>query len=233
MVNFENYPVFTILDTLPSILFFSTYTLLILFWAEIIHHARNQSLSFPQKLRPIFMTINMLVYLVLVACRLLLFFLYNYTFFIDIAVNAFLSVIYLCAAAGFVIYGGKLYIMLRQFPIESRGRSSKLKEVGWVTIICTTCFILRASLLIFSTVDRTIDVNDFFIGGYYFVVEILPSTLVLFILRKLPPKRDSTKTPNHPNQHHSNNFNSFTRLTTHTYDRYTPEHYQVKIDVNS
>jgi len=224
MVNFENYPVFTILDTLPSILFFSTYTLLILFWAEIIHHARNQSLSFPQKLRPVFMTINMLVYLILVGCWLLLFFLYNHTYVIDIAVNVFLSVIYLCAGAGFVVYGGRLYIMLRQFPIESRGRSSKLKEVGWVTIICTTCFVLRAALLIFSTVDRAMDVNDLFIGGYYFVVEILPSALVLFILRKLPPKRDP----------HKENpiLNSYSRLTTHTYDRYTPDHYQVKIDVN-
>jgi len=125
MVNFENYPVFTILDTLPSILFFSTYTLLILFWAEIIHHARNQSLSFPQKLRPIFLTINMIVYLVLVACWLLLFFLNNHTFAIDIAVNIFLSIIYICAGIGFIVYGGRLYIMLRQFPIESRGRSSK------------------------------------------------------------------------------------------------------------
>jgi len=214
MVNFENYPVFTILDTLPSILFFSTYTLLILFWAEIIHHARNQSLSFPQKLRPIFMTINMIVYLALVACWLLLFFLYNHTFAIDIAVNIFLSIIYICAGIGFIVYGGRLYLMLRQFPIESRGRSSKLKEVGWVTLICTSCFFIRAGLLIFSTVDRAIDVNDIFIGCYYLGVEILPSALVLFILRKLPPSKDSRS---------GSLINSYSRLTTNTYDRYSEQ----------
>jgi len=224
MVNFEDYPVFTILDTLPSILFFSTYTLLILFWAEIIHHARNQSLSFPQKLRPIFMTVNMIVYMILVGCWLLLFFMYNHTFYVDIAVNVFLAIIYLIAGAGFVVYGGRLYFMLRQFPIESRGRSSKLKEVGWVTLICTTCFILRAALLIFSTVDRAIDVNNFFIGGYYFVVEILPSALVLFILRKVPPKKDPNRS--------SSSVNSYSRLTANSYDRYGSEHYHVKIDVN-
>jgi len=214
MVNFENYPVFTILDTLPSILFFSTYTLLILFWGEIIYHARNQSLSFSLKLRPVFMTINMLVYLILVACWLLLFFLYNHTFVIDIAVNIFLSFIYICAGIGFIVYGGRLYIMLRQFPIESRGRSSKLKEVGWVSIICTTCFFVRAGLLIFSTVDRAIDVNDIFIGCYYLVVEILPSALVLFILRKLPPSRDTRN---------NSAINSYSRLTTNTYPNYTGE----------
>jgi len=214
MVNFENYPIFTVLDTLPSILFFSTYTLLILFWAEIIHHARNQSLTFPQRLRPIFMTINMLVYLALVAFWLLLFFLYNHTFLIDIAVNVFLSVIYLCAAAGFVVYGGRLYIMLKQFPIESRGRRSKLKEVGWVTVICTTCFITRAALLILSTVDRAVDVKDWFIGGYYFIVEILPSALVLFILRKLPPRRDHSRGPS---------MHSYSRLNVSgsQYERYS------------
>lgn len=227
MVNFENYPVFTILDTLPSILFFSTYTLLILFWAEIIHHARNQSLSFPQKLRPIFMTINMVVYLVLVACWLLLFFLYQHTHAIDIALNMYLAVIYLSAGFGFVVYGGRLYMMLKQFPIESRGRRSKLKEVGWVTVICTTCFILRAGLLIFSTFDLAMDVNDYFIGAYYLSVEVVPSALVLFILRKLPPKKDGATPGSTPRS------GTYSRLSSNPgYDRYGSEHYQVKIDAD-
>jgi len=220
MVNFENYPVFTILDTLPSILFFSTYTLLILFWAEIIHHARNQSISFPQKLRPIFMTINMVVYLLLVACWLLLFFFYNHTHTIDIVVNIYLSLIYLGAAAGFIIFGGRLYIMLKQFPIESRGRRSKLKEVGWVSVVCTSCFTIRTGLLMYSTINQTVDVNDFFILTYYLVVEVIPSALVLFILRKLPPKRDRLVNA------------TYTKLNPNQYDRYAAESYAIKSEIN-
>ena len=102
--------------------------------------------------------------------------------------------------------------MLKQFPIESRGKRSKLKEVGWVTLICTTCFITRAGLLIFSTVDVAIDVNEFFIGGYYLVVEILPSALVLFILRKIPPRKDHSKGPN---------MHSYSKLSSNQYDRYS------------
>lgn len=98
------------------------------------------------------------------------------------------------------------------------------EQVGWVTVICTSCFVLRAALLIFSTVDRAVDVNDWFIGGYYLVVEILPSALVLFILRKLPPKKDPTR--------HSSTVNSYSKLTSNSYDRYGSEHYHVKIDVN-
>jgi len=171
------------------------------------------------------MTINMIAYLILVACWLLLFFLYNQTFIIDIAVNIYLSIIYLGTSVGFIVYGGRLYSMLKQFPIESPGRSSKLKEVGWVTLICTTCFVVRAGLLIFSTFYRAIDVNDIFIGGYYLVVEILPSALVLFILRKLPPKKN-TKTSS------TASYNSYSRLTNNSYERYSQENYQIKIDVN-
>lgn len=41
----------------------------------------------------------------------------------------FLAVISLAAAAGFAIYGGRLFVMLQRFPIESKGRRKKLTEV--------------------------------------------------------------------------------------------------------
>ena len=50
-----------VLTDLPGLLFFSTYTLLVLFWAEIYHQARSLPTS---KLRPIFVTANAIVYLV-------------------------------------------------------------------------------------------------------------------------------------------------------------------------
>lgn len=57
--------------------------------------------------------------------------------------GCFLAVVSAGAAAGFVLYGGRLFLMLRRFPIESRGRRKKLREVGLVTTICATCFLLR------------------------------------------------------------------------------------------
>lgn len=42
----------------------------------------------------------------------------------------FLLQVSVAAAAGFLLYGGRLFIMLRRFPIESRGRRKKLREVG-------------------------------------------------------------------------------------------------------
>lgn len=57
--------------------------------------------------------------------------------------GCFLAFVSAAAAAGFLLYGGRLFLMLRRFPIESRGRRKKLTEVGLVTGICATCFLFR------------------------------------------------------------------------------------------
>ena len=82
--------------------------------------------------------------------------------------------------------------MLRRFPIESKGRRKKLREVGAVTGVCATCFLTRAALVCVSTFRNTLRLDVAGHPGlnalYYGLCEIAPSALVLFILRKLPPK---------------------------------------------
>ena len=107
--------------------------------------------------------------------------------------SLFLSFVSLVAAVSFVITGGRLFVMLKRFPIESKGRRKKLLEVGSVTFICTTAFITRAVLVTLSSVNAStkIDIltHPVLNAIYYVSVELLPAALVLFILRKLPPKR--------------------------------------------
>ncbi|THU53915.1 hypothetical protein C4D60_Mb10t19430 [Musa balbisiana] len=83
----------------------------------------------------------------------------------------------------------------RRFPIESKGRRKKLHEVGSVTAICFTCFLIRCFMVGLSAFDAeaSLVVLDHPILDliYYMLTEILPSALVLYILRKLPPKRVS------------------------------------------
>ncbi|KAM1790274.1 tobamovirus multiplication protein 1-like [Malus sylvestris] len=179
-----------LLMDLPGLLFFSTYTLLVLFWAEIYHQARSLPTD---KLRPAYYVINGLVYFTQV-CIWIFLRLSRSPVAVEVA-RIFFSVISFCTALGFLIYGGRLFIMLRHFPIESRGRQKKLEEVGWVTGICCTCFLIRCIVLAVSAFDKDADVDV--IGHpilnlvYYMLAEIVPSALVLFILRKLPPRRVS------------------------------------------
>ena len=178
-----------LMDT-PGLLFFTTYALLVLFWAEIYHQAR----SFPTgALRPTFVGVNALVYAFQGSL---------WTWegaqpkvgkILEKVSALFLAFVCAAAAAGFVVYGGRLFAMLRRFPVESRGRQKKLREVGAVTAVCATCFTVRAVMVCASAFAETkdgLDVMNHPVRNafYYACCEIAPSALVLFILRKLPPR---------------------------------------------
>ena len=164
-----------------------------LFWAEIYHQARSMPTG---SLRPTFTALNGLVYTVQAG-------LWTYESMAATDAQAaasrllsasFLAAVSLAAAAGFVLYGGRLFLMLQRFPIESRGRKKKLREVGLVTSICAAAFALRAVMVAASAADAAeldLDVSSHPLLNvlYYGCAEVLPSAWVLYILRKLPPKR--------------------------------------------
>ncbi|KAJ0252843.1 Tobamovirus multiplication protein 3 [Hirschfeldia incana] len=181
-----------ILLDIPSLAFFTTYALLVLFWAEIYYQARAVSTD---GLRSGFFTINAVVYVVQIALWLVLW--WKPVRVMVILSKMFFAGASLFAALGFLLYGGRLFLMLQNFPAESNGRRKKLQEVGYVTTICSTCFLIRCIMMCFAAFDEgaNLDVLDHPILNfiYYLLVEILPSSLVLFILRKLPPKRGITQ----------------------------------------
>ncbi|XP_068667924.1 tobamovirus multiplication protein 1-like [Aristolochia californica] len=185
--------VFTlVLLDLPGILFFSTYTLLVLFWAEIYHQAR----SLPtEKLKIVYISVNCGIYFIQVCIWIYLWISDNVV--VGTIGNVFIAVVSFIAALGFLVYGGRLFFMLRRFPIESKGRRKKLHEVGSVTAICFTCFLIRCIVVMVSAFDANVslEVMDHPVLNliYYALAEVLPSALVLYILRKLPPKRVSAQ----------------------------------------
>ncbi|XP_055819146.1 tobamovirus multiplication protein 3 [Solanum dulcamara] len=181
-----------ILLDMPSLTFFTTYALLVLFWAEIYYQARAVSTD---GLRPSFFTINGVVYAIQIILWLIIW--WKPIRVLLILSKMFFAGVSLFAALGFLLYGGRLFLMLQRFPVESKGRRKKLQEVGYVTTICFTCFLIRCVMMCFNAFDKAadLDVLDHPILNliYYLLVEILPSSLVLFILRKLPPKRGITQ----------------------------------------
>ncbi|XP_022941922.1 tobamovirus multiplication protein 3-like [Cucurbita moschata] len=181
-----------ILLDMPSLAFFTTYALLVLFWAEIYYQARAVSTD---GLRPTFLTVNAVVYIIQIVLWLILW--WNPVHVLATLSKMFFASVSLFAALGFLIYGGRLFLMLQRFPVESKGRRKKLQEVGYVTTICFSCFLVRCIMMCFNAFDQAadLDVLDHPVLNfiYYLLVEILPSSLVLFILRKLPPKQGITQ----------------------------------------
>ncbi|KAK4485091.1 hypothetical protein RD792_007700 [Penstemon davidsonii] len=220
-----------VLLDLPDLLFFSTYVLLVLFWAEIYHQMLlsygcscverrvtdifilvvDQARSLPtDKLRIFYISINSAIYFIQVCIWVYLWI--DDNSIVEFVGKIFIAVVSFIAALGFLLYGGRLFFMLRRFPIESKGRRKKLHEVcaylsycnwkgaylvGSVTAICFTCFLIRCFVVVLSAFDSdaSLDVLDHPVLNliYYMLVEILPSALVLYILRKLPPKRISAQ----------------------------------------
>ncbi|KAL9680469.1 hypothetical protein QQ045_018348 [Rhodiola kirilowii] len=176
----------------PSLAFFTTYGLLVLFWAEIYYQARAVSTD---HLRPNFYTTNGIVFAIQVVMWLILW--WKPTHAMVALSKMFFAGVSLFAGLGFLLFGGRLFLMLQRFPEESKGRSKKLQEVGYVTTICFSCFLIRCIMECLNAFDKAanLDVLDHPILNllYYLLVEILPSSLVLFILRKLPPKRGITQ----------------------------------------
>jgi Protein of unknown function (DUF1084) len=69
-------------------------------------------------------------------------------------------------------------------------RAVHADQVGFVTVICAMCFTIRAVIVAWSALDKKdadLDVwrHPLLDIIYYSLVEIVPSALVLFILRKL------------------------------------------------
>ncbi|KAK9074420.1 hypothetical protein SSX86_007018 [Deinandra increscens subsp. villosa] len=173
---------------MPSLVFFTTYALLVLFWAEIYYQARAVSTD---GLRPGFFAINGIVYVIQIILWLIIW--WKPIHILVILSKVFFAGVSLCAALGFLLYGGRLFLMLKRFPVESKGRRKKLHEVGWVTTICFACFLVRCIMMCFNAFNKAanLDILEHPVLNfiYYLLVEILPSSLVLFVLRKLPPKR--------------------------------------------
>ncbi|XP_012464248.2 tobamovirus multiplication protein 3-like isoform X2 [Gossypium raimondii] len=91
-----------ILLDMPSLAFFTTYALLILFWAEIYYQAHAVSTD---RLRPSFFTINAVVYTIQIAMWQILW--WKYIPLLVILSKMFFAGLSLFAAFGFLLYGGR------------------------------------------------------------------------------------------------------------------------------
>ncbi|XP_074310951.1 tobamovirus multiplication protein 1-like isoform X2 [Silene latifolia] len=186
----------SVLVELPGLLFFSTYTLLVVFGAEIWYQAKGFPADRP---RACYVSANCVIYVIQVLIWISLW-LYDNSFVGSMS-QVFIAVVSIIAASGFLLFGGRLYTMLFNIPVQSKGRQQKLHQVKSVTAICFTSFLIRcitAAVTAFN-VDASLKVLDHptaFDLIYYMLVEMLPCALVLFNLRKLPPRHVWDR--NHP-----------------------------------
>ena len=127
-----NFAAFTSLSDLASLLYFSSYTILILFWAEIINQAQHRPPSSIRRLRVGFLILNIAVYLLQLCLWVLLMTIGQETSnrsTISQVDNVFYGIIALGFALGFLGFGGRLFFLILHFPVESSAKGKKLTQV--------------------------------------------------------------------------------------------------------
>ncbi|ONM50869.1 La-related protein 6C [Zea mays] len=87
-----------------------------------------QARSLPtDKLRPAYIAVNAIIYVVQLCIWIYLGI--NDNAAVELASKIFIVAVSFVALLGFSVYGGRLFVLLRRFPIESKGRQKKLYEV--------------------------------------------------------------------------------------------------------
>lgn len=180
-----------ILD-LQGLVFFTTFTHLVWFWADVYYKIR----CFPtSKLKFWYILINCVIYLILGCIWICIGMSTSYTVVLVKLLfirKIFAAVIPFFAILGVLIYGGRLFITVRRYCDEWRGGKKKLIEHGYVSSLCFTCFSIRCYVAVLSCFHRDLD-HPVLKMIYYMVVEILPSALFIYILQKLPRRRVSAQ----------------------------------------
>ncbi len=234
LLSFYQDPFLTIVNNLPGLLFFSTYNLLIAYWADILDRVRNPALRRNAVIHPVFMVANTLIYVIQIALWVVWATMSQpwsytnpwtvWTLRIQLGLFAF---IYFVASLGFLFFGSRLVALLRRVENANGGNSQRgvynsvvkrrLREVGVLTGICTTAFMLRTGMIIMFFVDLErerlqnkspgAEGNILFVIFYYVLSEIIPSCLLLYILRELP-RRPQTRSVGNTQGMHTPNANA-------------------------
>jgi len=184
----NNCVVFTLLNGLPRLSFYTSFSLLLFYWIEIIYI--KQGGSFLWK-RPFFLG-NFFLYCVQVTIWLLIFLDTQSVIDIPLLENYFFAGLSLIMALLFLNIGGKLFFILKNFKPSSKDLNNRIFEVGSVTCIATTCFIFRTTFLFLTTYIKPWDRIVYILFSYYLSVEIIPIGLVLLVLNREPNDKDES-----------------------------------------
>jgi len=170
---------FTIFNGLPRATFLTSFSLILIYWIEIIYIKHGWIFMWKKP----FLMGNLGLFLIQIIFWILIFAqpeedipeIENYIF---VAISVTMVVL-------FLYIGGKLYFMLKKLPFSLDLRT-RIFEVCSVTAISTISFIIRALILFLTTFIKSWEKIVYMLFAYYIFIEIIPIGLVLLILNRIP-----------------------------------------------
>lgn len=187
-----------------ELVFFLAFFLLLVFWVDLIATLRNSVNVFPLSLRvALGIVLSIVVGAFAVFLGLILTYQSNVSelLFLDALYAGLVDVLSVATAIAFLVFGVILYRLLRQqnqlLTVHAEKKKSMAKNVFVVTILCTLCFLFRVGTSVYSislewngSGEQNFDVPSWVFFMYYFLPEILGTSLMLFLLRI--PRRESS-----------------------------------------
>lgn len=206
--------VFIIWNHGAELLFCIAYFMLLMFWVDFyLHMARGRDVNFFHQSRHYFRVVFAVVLLVfsLYACLILFWAGFKGKHWqrrnvLDTAGLAVLTIIIIVIGLAFLFIGLQLYLLLMNYAVPSHHTITRARKVGIVATAITVCFLARAIVGLFALFNakrqnadqKGWDVGWVFVTLFFFGTEVIPTVLILFLLRNLPKGQEmaaSSATP--------------------------------------
>ncbi|GAM26950.1 hypothetical protein SAMD00019534_101250 [Acytostelium subglobosum LB1] len=184
-----------LLNTLPSFIFFSNYLIVLFIWVEMYLIFEGKSMSLVHSLPWFFKVIALIMYGIVLVLYVLDFALYPLTYspvsvyndLVEYIIGTFDGALFIVFAMAFLIVCICMIIKFQEHNpnFTEEKRRLVLWRVTTVSILVVVCFLIRGAITLFA-VNRFNLISGkwwWFDGVYYFGFEIIPITILLFLLR--------------------------------------------------
>ncbi|KAJ6252383.1 tobamovirus multiplication protein 1-like isoform x1 [Anaeramoeba flamelloides] len=161
--------------------FFTSFTLLVFFWAQIYHNLLSKMSS----LKTVHVVLNSLLYIYTIICIIL----FGTGVEKDTDNNPFYDVnvliiagVSVCTSLAFFVYG---FLLMRKYG-ESVFHSNKkrhLLKIFSITILYSACFLLRFIMFLYRPITGKYFPYTYYIFFFYYVPEIPPIVVQLWTMK--------------------------------------------------
>jgi len=184
---------FSVMSDLGEMFFFFAFSLLGLFWAEIHYNTSKKLDVFERRIKPIFFSVLGTFIIVELCCWILLFVLPDkYNDGVNLGHDVGYLVVYGLCTVFTLVFSHRVFHRVYYTPLSSSARSKKLTELVLVTAGCMLFLVFHAvTTILYAIGDDMHDIGFVWLTVIGFVCEVIPSLLLLFVLRTIPQQGPS------------------------------------------
>jgi magnesium-transporting ATPase (P-type) len=182
-----------VLNRCGFVLFFTAFTIVLFYWAELYHKNYIVAKGFLPRLFNTFVIINALLYSIEIIVVLLFLIvdraeyshregnpIYETSVYLEIFVSFTVSI-------AFMIYGVRLFLQHGRAHDFEENYSRKAREILVIlvaTIIFTVCFILRVVAFLYRPITGEYMPQELFQVLAYYIPEVIPSLVQFYLIRR-------------------------------------------------